>query len=301
MRDIVTFVAANYSRMVLAMIVSAFLSGLVPPFALVSGGLPTLITLHFGWRRSISAVAGALIVAAILTLVATLVGWNIGYAALIWILFTQWLPAILFAETLRRLRSLTHFMYIFTLVGVVLFFVTITFFPDIDSYWREIYAEIGLSLANDEGLPLPELLDYFFSIFTGVVISSFLMMWSLMLLLGRWWQLLLDSPGSFSDEFTRISIGKKYSLGVIALLCVWLVTEAPIVMQLCVIMVIPALVLHGVASWHFLLGQCQSRIGHTLFYVSLTLFIVAPWLMLILVVTSVAESFLRLREKFSRV
>ncbi len=299
MKNIVVSITSGYSRTVSAMVVSAFLSGLIPPFALVSGALPALVTLRFGWRRSISVAVGALLAVTLFMLAATLVGWHIGYAALLWIPLTQWLPAIFFAEILRRMRSLAHFMYVFALAGALLFFTVLAFFPGIDGYWREAYAAIAPMLENSGGLPAAQAPPYFFSIFTGVLISSFLMMWSLMLLLGRWWQSLLDCPGGFGDEFTRISIDKKYALGIIALLTVWLAAETPIVMQLCVIMVIPALVLHGVAVWHFLLGRCQSRMGHILFYVSLIFAMVVPWLILILVLTSIAESFARLRERLS--
>ena len=301
MKNIVAFITANYFRTVLAIVIFGFLSAVIPLFALVSGALSVLVTLRFGYRRGISVAVGAFIAAAIAVFAATLIGWQIGYMPLFWILFTQWLPPILFAEIFRRMSSLTWCMYALTLTGIVLLFAVIVFIPDIDNYWAGVYAEVTSVLEDTNQLPAGEELNSFFSILTGVVIASFLMLWSLMLLLGRWWQSLLDSPGSFGYEFTHILIGKKYSLGSIALLSVWLATESPMVMQLCVVMMIPVLVLQGVASWHFLLGQWKSRIGHILFYVSLALFVVVPQLLLVLILTGIIESFAQVRKRLSEV
>ena len=295
MRKIAVFVMTGYPQALAAILGFALLSVLVPVVGLFAGGCVVLLTLKLDWRRAAAVIAGACAALAILSYV--LHGFRGGMPAIVGASLLQWVPLLPLAMLLRRYRS-PSWPLIAAAAAVAVAVVVASLLPGVEDWWRGVlldYARL-LNLGDDVTTALLAMVPFM----SGVALSSLLLIWSLMLLLGRWWQSLLDAPGRFRDEFTSLRIGRGVAVSGIVAFGASMLVEAPLLRQLALV-AMPLFLLQGVAVAHaWLAGLKRGRPWLAAFYALLVIAVVEPRLWLAVVALGWAESLFGLRRPPTR-
>ena len=295
MRKIAAFVASGYPQALAAVTGFTLISAFLPIVGLLGGACIALLVLKLDWRRACAVIAGA---CAVLAALAILVGgWQGGAPMIVGTSLLQWLPLTGFALILRRYRSLSWPLTAMLAVGVAGVLAALPF-AGIEDWWREVLRGYTVLFGDER---LTEALEAIVPLMTGIALSSLVMVWSLMLLLGRWWQSLLDAPGRFRDEFTALQIGRGIAILGLAAFAVSTQAESAVWRQLAIVAV-PPFMLQGVAVVHGLLaGLEQRRLWLVAFYAVLTVSVIEPRLWLVVVLIGLVESLFGLRRRFAPV
>lgn len=295
MRKIAAFVISGYPQALAAVTGFTLLSALLPVVGLLGGGCIALIALKLDWRRACSVIAGACAVLAALALLAG--GWQAGVPVIITTSLLQWLPLTGFAWILRRHHALAWPLTAALAVAAAGVLAALPF-AELNDWWREALRDYTVLLAADERLTAA--LEAIVPVMTGIALASLVMVWSLMLLLGRWWQSLLDAPGRFRDEFTALQIGRGIAILSLAVFAVATQAESAVWKQLAIVAA-PPFLLQGVAVVHGLLaGLEQRRLPLAAFYTVLAVITaLEPRLWLLVVLIGLVESLFGLRRRFA--
>ena len=286
---------SGYLQALAAVLGFTVLSVLLPVVGLFAGGCIVLLVLKLDWRRAGGVVIGA---CAALAVSSILLHGQGGVPTIVSISLLQWLPLLLLASLLRRHRSLSwpFGVALAVVAGIVLVMQS---FSDVEDWWRDVLLDYAtLFRAGDD---LKSALLAMVPYMTGIALSSLALIWLLMLLLGRWWQSLLDAPGSFRDEFTSLQLGRGIAILGVAVFVISTQSESPIWRQLSFV-AMPPFLLQGVAVAHgWLVGFEQRRLWLAAFYALLALSVVEPLLWLAVVVLGLAEGLFDLRHRVARV
>lgn len=281
----------GYPQALAAVLGFTLLSVLLPVVGLLAGGCIALLALALDWRRAAGVVAGACAVLAVLSYL--LHGFRGGLPPIVGVSLLQWLPLLPLAALLRRCRSPSRPLVAASAVAAAAV-VVMAQLPGVEDWWRE--ALLGYARLLGVGDPVTTALLAMAPLMNGIALSSLLLIWSLMLLLGRWWQSLLDAPGCFRDEFTSLGVGRGVAVLGIAAAVVSVPVEAPVLRQLALVMM-PLFLLQGVAVAHgWLAGLARGRLWHRVFYVLLALSVFEPLLLLAVVALGWSDSLFGLRR-----
>lgn len=192
-----------------AVATAAVLLGLaLPPVAWISGGVIALITLRLGDRALPRVVVPAL---AVLALLGGLVWGRPG--ALVLAGLTTWVPAYLGARVLRQRGRLDEPLLLACALGWLLVAALHLLVPDLTATWRELLEQVlppeqsaaGTALTAEQ---LGEALDALAPMMTAALGASVTLAAIASVLLGRWWQAVLDAPGSFRTAFHGLRMGQ---------------------------------------------------------------------------------------------
>ena len=286
----------GYPQALAAVLGFALLSVLLPVVGLLAGACIVLLALKLDWRRAAGVIAGA--GAALAVLSYALHGVRGGMPAFVGASLLQWLPLLPLAMLWRRCRS-PSWPLVAAAATAAVAVAAASLLPGVEDWWRNMlldYARL-LGVGDDATAALLAMVPYM----SGIALSSLLLIWSLMLLLGRWLQSLLDAPGRFRDEFTSLEIGRGVAVFGIAALAASMLAEAPVLRQLALV-AMPLFLLQGVAVAHgWLAGLAQRRLWLAGFYALLAAAVVEPLLWLAVVALGWAESLFGLRRLSARV
>ena len=198
-------------------IVAALVCALLPLFYLPTGFLAAiivgLVTLHKGAKAGFWVLAWVALPA-----VATLVLRHLGpFDLLLFQCAAVWGLAIL----LQRYRSWGLLLEVATVIGVLLIVGVHLVFPDIQQWWiAHLTAYMNeIAKMSDWKLSLTpaEVVERIAPFASGLVSTFILSSVTLKLVVARFWQSTLVSPGSFSKEFLQLRIG-QFAAGIAAVL-----------------------------------------------------------------------------------
>jgi len=234
-----------------AAVASAFCGALSPqmmlPFMVVAGAIPVLMTMRFDARVAL-AIAGT------------------GAAAATWVVFSAsepvwWVLAgivllffspVLLALLLKRTGSLNLSFQVAVLGAAAGLIIVHVVLSDPVAIWTELLnrvldsmAAAGLRLEGDQGA----IVRVWARTMWGALAALTLAMILGSLLLGRWWQSLLESPGAFGSEYRRLRLGLTLGVTITILFVVALTTDSPLVASLAWVAFV-ALAFQGLAAAH---------------------------------------------------
>jgi hypothetical protein len=92
---------------------------------------------------------------------------------------------------------------------------------------------------------------------TGVALTSLISIWTVSLLLARWWENLFEATSGFRAEFTGLNLGKVMAVFGLALFAIVSFTRSPLMHELLMV-VAYALFLQGIATAHYLLNTLNN-------------------------------------------
>lgn len=207
MKGLITLVMKGRMQAIAATVVCAVLGLLITPLSLLSVGLVVLATLRNGPREGLLVVVSASL--AMLGLGGLLFQMPIGLALLGLLL---WLPAWGLAYVLGRTSSLARSLEFAAYGGLLLVALQYLLLNDPVQYWQAVLTQHltmpDATAANQQ--QLKQLIATLAGWMPGAVASSWMLSMSLGLLLGRWWQSLLDSPGAFGEEYRELRFSRVW-------------------------------------------------------------------------------------------
>jgi hypothetical protein len=217
------------------------------PFLVLAGAIAVLVALRFDFRYAIGmAVAAGTAASWVVLSVAQPSGWLVLAIGLLYF------GPVLLGWLLRRTGSL-NLVYQVTLLGLaVLLIVLFASLSDPVGIWREqielVFTSVtnaGLRIEGDRSLIIAAwsrtMWGALAALSLGTVFGA--------VLLGRWWQSLLDTPGSFGVEYQQLRLGLVLGIATTVLFIVALLTDSALAASLAWVAFF-ALAFQGLAAAH---------------------------------------------------
>jgi hypothetical protein len=286
-----------------AAVASAVCGALSPqmmlPFMVLAGAIPVLVALRSPDGRTALGVAatGAAAAAWVVASVSRPEAWVFAGIALLFF------SPVLLALLLKRTGSLNLCFQIAVLGAAAALIVVHVVLPDPVAMWTQLLhrvldsmATAGLRIEGDQNA----IVQAWARTMWGALAALAMAMVFGGLLMGRWWQSLLQAPGAFGIEYRRLRLGTTLGVTITGLFIVAFATDSPLVASLAWV-AFAALAFQGLAAAH------RSKAGGRLnkgwlaaIYVllivplsmSITVFVLAIW--------GFADNWLRPRAQMSR-
>lgn len=290
------FILKGPSQAALVAASMAVLGLAVPPATWISAAAIILVTLVNGPKSGLITTALSLAGAAVFAFLI----FSAPELALFFVLLA-WLPSWLIATVLRQTVSLAFSLQVLTLMSMLAIVMLYVISPDIGELWREPLDKIVQQLAEQStDFSLAELKqteDWIIAFLPGLFASSIMFGTILSLLLGRWWQAVFYNPGGFAKEFQSLNLGKVSALCAITIMSIATLVDS----VFAVAMVTVVLVLYGIQSLSLLHAAINIRKVNAvwLFVIYLIMFFV-PHVLLLLILASLLDPWLNIRERISR-
>lgn len=249
-RAIAVWLTGHPWRAALAATVSGALSLQMPlPFLVVAGAIAVLVALRFETRHAVTmaVAAGAAASWVVLSVAVVPLGWLLlGVGALFF-------GPVLLGSLLRKTGSLNLTFQVMLLGVAVLLIGVFVVLPDPVGIWRE-QIELIMPTMERAGWQIPPgerdviLAAWARSMWGSMAALSLSAVFGAVLL-GRWWQSLLDSPGSFGAEYRQLRLGLALGIAVTVLFIVALLSDSALAASLAWV-AFAALVFQGLAAAH---------------------------------------------------
>lgn len=247
-RAIAVWLTGHPWRAAFASAVSGALSPQMPlPFLVLAGAIAVLVALRFDFRYAIGmAVAAGTAASWVVLSVAQPSGWLVLAIGLLYF------GPVLLGWLLRRTGSL-NLVYQVTLLSLaVLLIVLFASLSDPVGIWREqielVFTSVtnaGLRIEGDRSLIIAAwsrtMWGALAALSLGTVFGA--------VLLGRWWQSLLDTPGSFGVEYQQLRLGLALGIATTVLFIIALLTDSALAASLAWVAFF-ALAFQGLAAAH---------------------------------------------------
>ena len=295
-RAIAAWLTEHRWRVVIASVLCGVLSQLMLPFTVFACAIPVLAVLHFDARLGLIAAA-------------------VGTASASWIVFSSVpaiMPAALVAITLlyfgplvlamllKRTGSLNLCFQVSVLSIGVLLTGVYTALPDPGAVWKPLFELLLDATQASAGIKTQAERDALITVLTrsmwGAAGAFALAIVFSTLLLGRWWQSLLRSPGAFGTEYRQLQLGVTLGVAVTVLFVLSVATDVPLIAALASVAIM-ALTFQGLAAAH------RSRAGGRLklgWLAAIYLLLVVPlsnvFAMFALAIWGFADNWLRPRQ-----
>ncbi|MFO7592724.1 MAG: DUF2232 domain-containing protein [Pseudomonadota bacterium] len=300
MRSLAAYIVRGRMQAALVAVASALLLLiLLPlgyPFSFISGAAVALATLRLGMRQGLLLVLWAVLA--------------VGGLGLLWLqnpmpgavlAVVLWLPVWAMAVSLRRTAQPRRSLLLATIYGLMAVLAFHYGTEDPVQWWnsllQEALQETLAGLAESERGQLLHNLELIAGLMTGfsAAVLTATLIGSLML--GRWWQAVLYNPGGFGEEFRRISMGKPLTLGLVLLAALMSLTEARLLFQDMVVVLIVPFTVQGLAVVHTLVKQRKAHNGW-LAVLYLLLFIATGQIALLLALVGAIDNWFDFRRFF---
>jgi hypothetical protein len=271
---------------------------MIMPVPVLAAAIPVLVALRADGRTALGVAATSAAAAAWVVFSAGQPpSWVLAVIALLFF------SPVSLALLLKRTGSMNLCFQVAVLGAAAALITIYVVLPDPVAIWTPLLHQIldsmasaGLKIEGDQNA----LVMAWARTMWGALTALALAMVFCGLLLGRWWQLLLQTPGSFGSEYRRLRLGVTLGLAITVLFGAALATESPLIDSLSWVAFV-ALAFQGLAAAH------RSKAGGRLnkgwlaaIYVllivplsmSITVFVLAIW--------GFADNWLRPRAQLSR-
>jgi uncharacterized protein YybS (DUF2232 family) len=209
----------------------AMLAGLVvPPLAWFSSAVVALVMLRLGpaalARMALPAIIGVVVVGALVT------GQPVG---VVLASIGAWAPVVAIAAVLRRRGRLDDALLAACAMGWLAVVAQYLVLADPAATWQEMLRLVlpPEQLASQTGVAagdVERMIERMAPLMPGLLGASVVFGAVTSLLLGRWWQALLDNEGGFGREFRALRLGRVAAMiaGLVCLVAA-MTTSAPFV------------------------------------------------------------------------
>ncbi len=251
-RAIAVWLTGHPWRAAFASAMSGALSPSLPlPFLIVAAAIAVLVALRFDMRYALGMafIAGATASWVVASVSAIPPGW---LALLFFGGAMLFFGPVLLAWLLRNTGSLNLVFQVTLLSLAVLLMVVFAVLPDPVGMWRE-QIELQLSAMARAGFRFEGDRDVIIATWArtmwGSVAALLLGVVFGAVLLGRWWQSLLDSPGSFGVEYRQLRLGLALGIATTVLFIAAFMTGSALTVSLASVAFF-ALAFQGLAAAH---------------------------------------------------
>lgn len=247
-RAIAVWLTGHPWRAAIASAVSGALSPQMPlPFLVLAGAISVLVALRFDLRYALAmAVTAGAAASWVVLSVARPGGWLLLAVGLLFF------APVLLGWLLRRSGSLNLVFQVVMLGMVVLLTAVYLSLADPVGMWREQIESVWASMAS-AGLRIEGDRDLIIAAWSrtmwGALAALSLGTVFGAVLLGRWWQSLLDTPGTFGVEYRQLRLGRALGIATTVLFIVALLTDSALIASLAWV-AFAALAFQGLAAAH---------------------------------------------------
>ncbi len=267
------------------------------PFMVLAGAIPVLVALRFDSKVALGVAATGAAAAAWIVFSASQMLWWV-LAGILLLFFSPVMLAVL----LRRTGSMNLCFQVAVLGAAAALVGVYVALADPVAIWTELLNRVLDSMAA-AGLRVEGDRDAIVMVWArtmwGALAALTLAMALGGLLLGRWWQSLLESPGAFGGEYRQLRLGLTLGVIITVLFILALVIDSPLVASLAWVAFV-ALAFQGLAAAHR--SKAAGRLNRgwlAAIYVllivplsmSITVFVLAIW--------GFADNWLRPRTQIS--
>lgn len=214
MKPLATFIMRGPSQAALVAAVTALLSVLVAPLALLSAGAVGLVMLRAGPTHTLSVVGIGTLALGAFSWLALGSPWPA-----LGVLLALWIPVIRLALILRATRSLSLVVQVAGALVILGLLIALLAMGDATATWLQVLEPFRIALVTDGILSEADSQTLFEAVapwMSGAFAAALLAQLLFGLFIARWWQALLYNPGGFGEEFRTLRLGRVY--GVVALL-----------------------------------------------------------------------------------
>lgn len=295
-RAIAVWLTGHPWRAAIASAISGLLSLQMPlPFLIVAGAIAVLVALRFDLRYAVTmaVAAAAAAVGAMLSVLQPSVWMTTAVAVLFF-------GPVLLGWLLRRSGSLNLVFQVTMLGMAVLVLIVFASLSDPVGIWREQIEAVWASMAN-AGLHIEGDRDLIIAAWSrtmwGALAALSLATVFGAVLLGRWWQSLLDTPGSFGIEYRQLRLGRVLGIATTVLFLVALLSDSALVASLAWV-AFAALAFQGLAAAHR--SKAVGRLDRgwlVAIYVLLIVLPVTSIVVFVLAIWGFADNWLRPRTQ----
>jgi hypothetical protein len=295
-RAIAVWLTGHPWRAAFASAMSGALSPQLPlPFLVIAGAIAVLVALRFDLRYALGMAFTAAVAASFVELTAGRPsGWLVFGVALLFF------GPVLLGWLLRQIGSLNLVFQVALLAMAVLLMMVFAVLPDPVGMWRpqlellwNSMAAAGLQFDGDRAVIVDA---WARTIWGGLAALSLATVFGAVLL-GRWWQSLLDTPGSFGVEYQQLRLGRALGIAITVLFIVALLTDSALVGSLASV-AFAALAFQGLAAAHR--SKAFGRLDRAWLVAIYVLLIVLPvtsFVVLMLAIWGFADNWLRPRTR----
>jgi len=265
---------------------------LLPAPQLFSGAILVLLVLAEGTRL---AVVRASVAAAALAAASLLLGGSL--TSLVALMVATWVPALLLAQALVAVRSLTLTLQVSVIVAVAALLVFQLAIPDAEAFWRP-YLDLMDDIIRQNGLTLnTELLTA-----DVMTVSAVLVLWMLYtgaLLLGYGLYRRLPAGTDNYDQFRDLNFGRVIALTLALLSLLAFVIDAALLENIAFIIFV-MFMMQGLAIVHWLHGE-----GKLPLIAVVSVYVLMPFLQVLLIMVlaliGYTDAWIGFRHRFKKV
>jgi hypothetical protein len=295
-RAIAVWLTGHPWRAAFASAMSGALSPQLPlPFLVIAAAIAVLVALRFDLRYAVGmAFTAGLSASWVVLSLARPGGW------LVFGVGVLFFGPMLLGWLLRQTGSLNLAFQVALLSMAVLLIGLFVVLPDPVGIWREqlelawtSMAKAGLRIEGDREVIIAA---WARTMWGGLAALSLGTVFGAVLL-GRWWQSLLDTPGSFGVEYRQLRLGRAMGIATTLLFIVALLTDSALVASLAWV-AFAALAFQGLAAAHR--SKAVGRLDRgwlVAIYVLLIVLPVTSFVVLMLAIWGFADNWLRPRTR----
>ena len=292
-RSIAAWLSEHPWRAVIASAMCGVLAQVLPPFLVFAAAIPVLITLRHDVRLALGgAIVGAMTTGsgAFVSTEPSVMWISIGFAGV-------YLAALLLAQLLKRTGSLNLCFQVAVLGAAIVIVAVHASLGDPIGVWVRILNRLLDALASG-GFRLEGDRDALITIWArsmwGTTAAMLLMVCFGALMIGRWWQTLLNAPGAFGMEYRKLRLGTTLGVAATIVFVAAYLTESPMLSSLAWVGFC-ALVFQGLAAAHR--SKASGRLNRGWLTAIYVLLVVTPVTAFVLAVWGFADNWLRPRAQ----
>ena len=210
MQALAEFILRSRSQAMLVAVGCAVLAMLMPPMVWAAAAVVALVTLVQGWREGLGVILVAAAGAGLITWLPG--GTPLPGAALV---ISAGIPVWLIAGVLGMTRSLGAALQAAAVVAATAMAGMYVLMPDAAAQWREVIGRLLRPAYERQELPMDQfdtLVNWVAERVYGIFAASLLFSSVIGLLLGRWWQSLVQQPGAFGEEFRELRLDRRVAV-----------------------------------------------------------------------------------------
>ena len=214
MKKLADFILSGYGQAAFSVAGLAWFASFIPLVGILSSAALTLVTLRWGGQRAGIVLALSTLLLLVFFAVASFAGFQLAnYQLVLLFVLLQWVPVIAIAHLLRRTASLSFTLNMIVIASVSLILLSALLVPERAELWDNFFSGLLRESSRDMSTSssvFAQEYRAFLEVMTGVALTSLVSIWTMSLLLARWWENLSGMPGGFRAEFTGLKLGESH-------------------------------------------------------------------------------------------
>jgi hypothetical protein len=296
MRKFGLYILAENRRAAIVALICALLPLVGIPIGFFAAVVVGLVTLRKGVKAGLMILAFA-ILPAICFLIANRADFFYGY----YILIAQCILVWLFAIVLQKTLSWRLMLEIATLIGILAVIGVHIFIPHVSEMWINLYQQHmetfpWATVFRGSAAKTNEIIQHASTIATGAVALVGLFFVFVELLLARWWETAIYSPGALKTEFDRIRID-RIAAGILLVATVGLYWKSTWLIDVYPVLLLP-FIIGGLSIMHKIASKRKELIV-LIIAIYLALFLVPFFAVVLLALIGFIDSWIAFRKRLA--